>query len=244
MRLQKIVKDICNWVWQWRATQAIKGCIQAVWMRLPKTGKDLYNTVQPSAEAIKGYIQIGIGIAVIIVFAWHCVNHPAGEFNIAQEALRLVGYGLAASAAVELAYTFFTKGPDEALDPLILGVSSFTLIALSRIDPPILKTGDTIPLSLLALVILLLFLARRFLLEVEMEAPQLEDSDARLAFRLGRAVRERRTNLELSQAELATRAGITQRELAEIEAGKILPTIRVLQLISVALSAELVIAIT
>jgi DNA-binding XRE family transcriptional regulator len=205
--------------------------------------QNLYHKVQPPAEAIKGYIQIGIGIAVIIVFAWRCVSHPPGEFNIAQEALRLVGYGLAASAAVELAYTFFTKGPDEALDPLILGVSSFTLIALSRIDPPRLKTGDTIPISLLALVILLLFLARRFLLEVEMEAPQLEDSDARLTFRLGQAVRERRMNLHLSQDDLATRAGITQRALAEIEAGQTLPTIPILQLISVALSAELVIDI-
>ena len=210
-------------------------------MRLPRTGKDLYNRVQPPAEAIKGYIQIGIGIAVITVFVQHWISQPPGKFNIAQEALGLVGYGLAASAAVELAYTFFTKGPDEALDPLILGVSSFTLIALSRIDPPRLKTSDTIPISLLALVILLLFFARRFLFEVETEAPDPEDSDAGLAFRLGRAVRERRMNLELSQDELATRAGITQRALAEIEAGHTVPTIPVLQLISIALNAELVI---
>jgi DNA-binding XRE family transcriptional regulator len=212
-------------------------------MGLPRTGKDLYDKVQPPAEAIKGYIQIGIGITVIIVFAWHCISHPPGEFNIAQEALRLVGYGLAVSAAVELAYTFFTKGPDEALDPLILGVSSFTLIALSRIDPPRLETGDTIPISLLALVILLLFLARRFLLEVETVTPQHQDSDACLALRLGQAVRERRMNLDLSQGDLATRAGVTQRALAEIEAGQALPTIPVLRLISVALSAELVIDI-
>ena len=136
-------------------------------MRLPRTGKELYNRVQPPAEAIKGYIQIAVGIAVIIVFALQWISHYDDDFNIAQGALAVVGYGLAASAAVELAYTFFTKGPDEALDPLILGVSSFTLIALSRIDPPKLKTSDTIPLSLLALVILLLFLARRFLLDVD-----------------------------------------------------------------------------
>ena len=73
-------------------------------MRLPRTGKDLYKRVQPPAEAIKGYIQIAIGI---------CSNYclcsaldqplPCGKFNIVQEALRLVGYGLAASAAVESA---------------------------------------------------------------------------------------------------------------------------------------------
>jgi hypothetical protein len=166
MRLQRTRRDLCSKVRSLGG--AIKGHIQTVLMRLPKTGKELYNRVQPPAEAIKGYIQIAIGIAVIIVFASRCVSHPPNvEFNIAREALSLVGYGLAASAAVELAYTFFTKGPDEALDPLILGVSSFTLIALSRIDPPRLKTSDTIPISLLALVILLLFLTRRFMLEMD-----------------------------------------------------------------------------
>lgn len=137
---------------------------------------------------------------------------------------------------MELAYTFFTKGPDEALDPLILGVSSFTLIALSEIDPPRLKTTDAIPTSLLALAIVLLFLARRFLLEAEDEAP---DTEACLAFQLGRAVRQRRTNLKLSEEELAARAGITRRALVKIEAGHTIPTIAVLQLISTALSAEL-----
>lgn len=199
--------------------------------------------MQPPAEAIKGYIQIAVGIAVIIVFALQWISHYDDDFNIAQGALAVVGYGLAASAAVELAYTFFTKGPDEALDPLILGVSSFTLIALSRIDPPKLKTSDTIPLSLLALVILLLFLARRFLLDVDENGQDVEHSDARLAFRLGQEVREQRRYLGLSRDELAARTGITQRVLADIETGRAVPTIPVLQLISIALNAELVIGI-
>jgi hypothetical protein len=99
-------------------------------MRLPRTGKDLYKRVQPPAEAIKGYIQIAIGIAVITVFARHWISHSHGKFNIAQEALRLVGYGLAASAAVELAYTFFTKGPDEALDTLYRPVCEFRSVQM------------------------------------------------------------------------------------------------------------------
>ena len=212
-------------------------------MRLPRTGKELYNRVQPPAEAIKGYIQIAVGIAVIVVFALHWISRYHHKFNIAQGALGVVGYGLAASAAVELAYTFFTKGPDEALDPLILGVSSFTLIALSRIDPPGLKTSDAIPLPLLAFVLLLLFLARRFLLDVEEKGQDVEHSDARLAFRLGQEVRERRMHLGLTRDELATRTGITQRVLADIEAGHTVPTIPVLHVISIALDAELVIGI-
>lgn len=207
-------------------------------MPLPRTGKDLYNKVQPRAELFKGVIQIAIGIAVIIAFAYQYFGRGDKHFDITLSALGLVGYGLAVSAAVELAYTFFTKGPDEALDPLILGVSSFTLIALSEIDPPKLKTTDAIPISLLAFAIVLLFLARRFLLEVEDEAP---DVEAYLAFQLGRAVHQRRTNLKLSEEELAARAGITRRALVNIEAGHTIPTMAVLQLISITLSAELVI---
>jgi len=122
-------------------------------------------------------------------------------------------------------------------------VSSFTLIALSRIDPPGLKTSDAIPLPLLAFVLLLLFLARRFLLDVEEKGQDVEHSDARLAFRLGQEVRERRMHLGLTRDELATRTGITQRVLADIEAGHTVPTIPVLHVISIALDAELVIGI-
>ena len=49
--------------------------------------------------------------------------------------------------------------------------------------------------------------------------------------------------LGLSRDELAARTGITQRVLADIETGRAVPTIPVLQLISIALNAELVIGI-
>ena len=212
-------------------------------MRLPSTGKDLYKSVQPFAEAVKGYIQIGIGIAVIVIFAQQWVSQDSGHFDIIHSALKVVGYGLAVSAAVELAYTFFTKGPDEALDPLILGVSAFTLIALSAIDPPQLSTKYAIAISLFALAILLLFFARRFLLEVEEGDPGIENSEDSLALRLGRAVCERRANLGIPPAELAARAGITRRALSEIEAGRAIPTIPVLRVISIALDAELIVEI-
>jgi transcriptional regulator with XRE-family HTH domain len=215
-----------------------------VWVRLPRTGRDLYKTVQGPAEAIKGYIQIIIGIAVIVIFTYKFISHGTGQFEIVGSALSIVGYGLAVSAAVELAYTFFTKGPDEALDPLILGVSSFTLIAISIFDPRKLNTSDAIQVSLLALAILLLFFARRFLLEVGEEGPDAEPSEAPIAFRIGQAVRDRRMNLGLSQGELAARAGISRRMLGAVEGGHAIPAIRVLSLISTALDSELAIEIT
>jgi DNA-binding XRE family transcriptional regulator len=212
-------------------------------MRLPRNGTDLYNKVQGPAEAVKGYIQILIGLIVIGVFAYQFYSNRNEHFNIADTALGLVGYGLAVSAAVELAYTFFTKGPDEALDPFILGLASFAIIALGKLDPSKLTTASVVPISLLALAILLLFVARRFLLGPEAEDPDAEHYDVSLALRLGQDVRERRIKLNLSLKELAARARISQRALTEIEAGRIIPTVSVMRLIAIALNAELVVEI-
>lgn len=42
--------------------------------------------------------------------------------------------GLAVAAAFELAYTLYTPGPDEALNPLLLGTSSAFLFLASKDD--------------------------------------------------------------------------------------------------------------
>ena len=69
---------------------------------------------------------------------------------------------------MELAYTFFTDGPDEAIDPLILGLSSFALIEISCSDTHL--NNIAIPILLVTLAIVVLFVARRFLLEVRKKA--------------------------------------------------------------------------
>lgn len=69
-------------------------------------------------------------------------------------------------------------------------------------------------------------------------------AEARRAFLLGQAVRERRLTLGLSQTQLATRAGLTQPALSRLEAGGAIPTIPVLERISAALDAELNVTIT
>jgi ribosome-binding protein aMBF1 (putative translation factor) len=68
-------------------------------------------------------------------------------------------------------------------------------------------------------------------------------AEARRAFLIGRAVRERRLALGLSQTELATRAGMTQPALSRLEAGGVVPTIPLLERISMALDAELIVDI-
>jgi transcriptional regulator with XRE-family HTH domain len=68
-------------------------------------------------------------------------------------------------------------------------------------------------------------------------------AEARRAFLIGRAVRERRQSLGLSQVELAARAGMTQPALSRLEAGVVVPTIPLLERISGALEADLIVEV-
>jgi ribosome-binding protein aMBF1 (putative translation factor) len=64
-------------------------------------------------------------------------------------------------------------------------------------------------------------------------------AEARRAFLIGQAVRERR--LALSQVDLAARADMTQPALSRLEAGGVVPTIPLLERISAALDADLIV---
>jgi ribosome-binding protein aMBF1 (putative translation factor) len=68
-------------------------------------------------------------------------------------------------------------------------------------------------------------------------------SEAERAFRIGLAVRERRLALGLSQVELAAMARMTQPALSRLEAGGVIPTIPLLERISTALDADLIVQI-
>jgi ribosome-binding protein aMBF1 (putative translation factor) len=68
-------------------------------------------------------------------------------------------------------------------------------------------------------------------------------AEARRAFLIGQAVRERRLALGQSQAQLAARVGMTQPALSRLEAGQVVPTIPLLERISAALDADLIVEI-
>ncbi len=68
-------------------------------------------------------------------------------------------------------------------------------------------------------------------------------AEARRTFLIGQAVRERRLALRLSQVELAARAGMTQPALSRLEAGGVVPTIPLLERITAALHADLIVEI-
>ena len=62
---------------------------------------------------------------------------------------------------------------------------------------------------------------------------------ARLAYELGRAVRELREHRNWSQAQLARAADMTQSAVARFEAGGTVPTLPVLERLAAALEADL-----
>jgi ribosome-binding protein aMBF1 (putative translation factor) len=62
---------------------------------------------------------------------------------------------------------------------------------------------------------------------------------ARLAFELGRAVRELRERNGWSQTRLAQEAGMTQSAVARFEAGGTVPTLTVLERLAAALGVSL-----
>ena len=68
-------------------------------------------------------------------------------------------------------------------------------------------------------------------------------AEARRAFLIGKAVRDRRLALGLSQTALANQAGMTQPALSRLEAGGVVPTIPLLERISAALDADLIVEI-
>jgi ribosome-binding protein aMBF1 (putative translation factor) len=67
---------------------------------------------------------------------------------------------------------------------------------------------------------------------------------SRLAFELGRAVRELRERRGWSQAELAEAASMTQSAVARFEAGGTVPTLPVLERLARALDVRLAVGFT
>jgi transcriptional regulator with XRE-family HTH domain len=66
--------------------------------------------------------------------------------------------------------------------------------------------------------------------------------EARAALLLGQLVHDRRTEVGLTQIELAERAGMTQPQLSRLESGGATPTVPLLARLAAALDADLDIA--
>src|SRR5207248_1541660 len=97
----------------------------------------LYQNLKPGAHGVKVLLQMLVGIGATLDIGMQFarfVNNSTDLIPVASstaEMISVIAYALAIAAAIELAYTLFTPGPDEALDPLALGLSSGLLLLIT-----------------------------------------------------------------------------------------------------------------
>ncbi|WDE01007.1 hypothetical protein [Thalassomonas actiniarum] len=75
---------------------------------------------------IKVYVFLGIPLLDIPDFDLKPISYV-----LSKDILYLISQSMMVSAAIELGYMLFTPGPDEAVEPLILGIAGTALLVLS-----------------------------------------------------------------------------------------------------------------
>jgi cellobiose-specific phosphotransferase system component IIC len=103
--------------------------------------KKLYDRWKSQAKSIKTIGQMIVGAATVVgvlvvvaIDATHIADGSEGIQGLTADIFAVTAAGLAVAAAFELAYTLYTPGPDEALNPLLLGLSSAFLLLASKDD--------------------------------------------------------------------------------------------------------------
>ncbi len=123
------------------------------------------------AHGVKVALQMAVGAGAVGDLGWHVAyalrHHQdgAGFTPLATGSVEIIAGALAVAAGVELAYTLYTPGPDEALDPLMLGLSSGLLLLVTRDEPNLSVISQFLAVLVGVLALGALFLIRRHLLE-------------------------------------------------------------------------------
>jgi len=122
-------------------------------------------------NTIKNYAQYGIGLAIFILIGLeviiklglleYAIFSQGSYIRIYLEmpVLEMVSIALGAATAVELAYMLFTPGPDEALQPVLMGVAAFIL---HRLSDGSIKADEIFAIALLIITIPLLFWTKHY----------------------------------------------------------------------------------
>ncbi|MGE1159074.1 hypothetical protein ACQJ0H_09790 [Pantoea agglomerans] len=105
-----------------------------------------------------------------MVYYWTVDNFKLGELHWSEytdkwplvahirhiKTLTYVANALAISCGLQLAYMLITEGPDEAIEPIMLGVASVILLILSTVEPSQWNIYNSISIIMLILGIFLL----------------------------------------------------------------------------------------
>lgn len=100
----------------------------------------LYQWLGGPAESVKIALQMIIGAGIVgllilkVASSFGLPSWLPGPVTatLKQDTLEIVAHGLMYSAGVELAYMLFTPGPDEAVEPVLLGLASAVLLTISN----------------------------------------------------------------------------------------------------------------
>jgi len=111
------------------------------------------------AYRIKATLQMMVGGAAVFILAYRTLGERT--FLPAEQVITLIGNALATAAVIELAYTLFTPGPDEALDPLMLGLAAAVLVAFAH--PKTFNYQNAIAALLVIIGLAILYRIRRSL---------------------------------------------------------------------------------
>lgn len=130
-------------------------------------------SIEKKVETIKTVLQYGVGVYIfffVTLKAWVFIGFPIPDvariqivsYVLSQSILALVSQSMMVSAAIELAYMLFTPGPDEAVDPLILGIAGTALLVMSDKNAAASDSMlfDAIAVLLFAMALALLFYLR------------------------------------------------------------------------------------
>jgi hypothetical protein len=132
-------------------------------------GRVYYGRKQWAYE-IKAGLQMVVGLvtlgSLVVSFAGK-LGDPGSSREVTTELLGGIGVGLAAAAVIDLAYTLFTPGPDEALDPLMLGLAATMLVLIGGLDDKHLSLSRAAGLLVLGILLAVLFATRLWLAETE-----------------------------------------------------------------------------
>jgi hypothetical protein len=140
-----------------------------------------------AANQIKAALQMAIGIYALGWLAWsfylshrlhNCAPVPANSIHeqfcylipSSTVAFKVVADALAAATVVQLAYTLFTPGPDEALDPVMLALATALLLGLGQVSG--FKWQDGVAIILYAAGLGVLFMVRIFLAPDKGDPPE------------------------------------------------------------------------